>query len=127
MIWVPLTCYFLTAGVFLSLTEDWAAPPLLLICYAATSGLGYFASVFFVSWLVLPICSRRNGAPHEVGESVTVLSGPLAGKTSTIYAITTGQGGQPLVRVDFGAETREKYLDIFESYQLLRMSQAPPQ
>jgi hypothetical protein len=125
-IWMPLTYSFLSADVFQSLTHDWTTPLLLLLCYAATSGLGYFVGVFFVSWSVLPFCSRRNGAPHEVGESVSVLSGSHAGRVSTIYEITTGQGGQPLPRIDLDTNSREKYLDIFEQYQLLRLSPKPP-
>ena len=121
-IWVPMTYSFVSAGATQFVVQDWTIPLLLLVCYAATAGLGFFIGAFFVSWFVEPFCCRRNGAPHDAGESVIVLSGRYSGQTSTIYAITTGQGGQLLPMVDLGQEAREKFLDIFDQYQLLRLS-----
>ncbi len=121
-LWVPLTIQFLESGVFGALTADWSTIPLLLLCYAATSGLGFYAALFTISWLVLLVSRRLNGAPHEIGESVTVLSGPYSGRVSKIYEIPKGQGGQPVPRVDLGEEARQEYLDIFDDYCLLRMS-----
>jgi hypothetical protein len=116
---------FHESGVFGSLTADWSTVALLLLCYAATSGLGFYAALFTVSWLILAISRRLNGAPHEVGESVAVLSGPFSGRISTIYETPRGQGGQPVPRVDLGEEARQKYLDIFDDYCLLRISPRP--
>ena len=83
-IWVPLTLTFVQSGVFATLLDDWTTIPLLLLCYAATSGLGFFAGAFFVLWLILPVCRRFNGAPHEAGEQVLILSGDRSG-TATSY------------------------------------------
>jgi len=81
--------------------------------------------MFSVGWLVFAITGRLNGAPHEIGESVMVLSGPYSGRVTTIYEIPEGQGGQPVPKVDLGAEAQQKYHDIFEEYALLRMSSKP--
>lgn len=124
-LWVPLTMHFHRAGVFIFLTTEWSTIPLLALCYAATSGLGFYAAIFTVGWLIVAVSRRLNGAPHEVGESVLVLSGSHAGRSSTVYGIAKGQGGQPLPRVELGTEAKEKSLDVFDQYQLLRMSPRP--
>jgi hypothetical protein len=121
-IWVPLTWTFVQSGVFATLLDDWTTIPLLLLCYAATSGLGFFAGAFFVLWLVLPVCRRLNGAPHETGEQVLILSGDRSGFATSIYEITNGQGGQPVPRVDLGIEAKEKFKDLYDEYCLLRIS-----
>lgn len=121
-LWVPLTMQLHKADVFGFLMAEWSIIPSLVLCYAATSGLGFYAALFTVFWLIVAVGERINGALHEVGESVLVLSGSRAGQVSTIYDIIIGQGGQPLPRVDLGAEAREKGLDIYAQYQLLRMS-----
>ncbi len=124
-LWIPLTIQFHAAGVFGYLTMEWSTIPLVLLCYAATSGLGFFVGGFSIVGLVLAACRRLNGAPHEVGECVTVLSGPHAGKVSTIYEIAKGQGGQPVPRVDLGEEAKHKNQDMFDEYSLLRISSRP--
>ena len=120
-IWIPLSIHLAQSGAFRTLLDDWSTIPLLLLCYAATCGLGFFAGVFFISWIVLPVCRRFNGAPHQVGDRVVVLSGPHAGKTGSIRTLATGQGGKPLLRVEFGEKTRESLGDLFEDYALLTL------
>ncbi len=44
----------------------------------------------------------------------------LAGTTTTVYELTRGQAGDLLARVELSAEAREKYLDIFDDFTLLR-------
>ncbi len=121
-IWLPLTTSFVHSGVFSTLLDDCTTIPLLLLCYAATSGLGFFGGALFFSWLILPFCTRFNGAPHEVGEQVIILSGARSGTATSIYEITTGQGGQPVPRVDLGAEAKEKFKDLYDEHCLLRIS-----
>lgn len=121
-IWTPLSMALASSGAFGMLFDDWTTIPLLMLCYAATSGLGYFAGAFIVSWIVLPVCRRLNGAPHRVGERVVVLSGPHSGRTGSIYTVATGQGGQPLPRVDLGDKSHERFGDLFEDHALLRLS-----
>ena len=123
--WIPLSLQFQEAGVFDSLTADWSTIPLVLVCYAATSGLGFYAALFTVSWLILAISRRVSGAPHEIGETVMILAGPFTGRQSTIYEIPRGQGGHPVARVDLGDEARQKNQDTFDEYCLLRMSRRP--
>ena len=121
-LWIAITLLFWDSGVFQSLTTDWSMILLVLISYAATSGLGFFLGGIGISWLVFAIARRVNGAPHEIGESVMILSGPYSGRVTTIYEIPRGQGGQSVLKVDLGAEAKQKYQDIFEEYALLRMS-----
>jgi hypothetical protein len=123
-IWTPLSFEFARSGALGMLWDSWTTIPLLLFCYAATSGLGFFAGVFLVSWIILPVCRRFNGAPHEVGERVVILSGPHSGKTGHIYAVATGQGGEPLPRIDLGDKARQGFGDLFEDYTLLKI--CPP-
>ncbi len=113
------------AGLLASLSSDWSVFPIILLCYAASSGLGFYAGLFAVAWLILPISRRLNGAPHEVGECVAVLVGPFSGRVSTIYEIAQGQGGQQVPRVDLGEEPRRNCTDAFEDYGLLRLSPRP--
>ena len=125
-IWTPLSMELAGSGVFGILPDGWTTIPLLLLCYAASCGLGYFAGAFFASWMVLPVCLRLNGAPHVVGERVVVLSGPHSGRIGCIYTVATGQGGQPLPRVELGDKSRERFDDLFEDYALLRISTPQP-
>jgi len=120
-LWIPVTILFLDSGVFKSLTADWSIILLVLLSYAATSGLGFFVAIFSIGLFVGAIAARLNGAPHQIGEPVIVLSGPYAGRVATIYEISKGQGGQPVPRVDLGAEAKEKYHDVFDEYCLLRL------
>ena len=125
-IWTPLSIELARSGAFGMLLDGWATIPLLLLCYAATSGLGFFAGAFFVSWIVLPICRRANGAPHEVGERVVILSGPHSGESGSIRNFTIGQGGQRLARVELGDEARQRFIDFLEDYEVFRISTAQP-
>jgi hypothetical protein len=125
LLWTPLSVQFARSGAFSDLTGDWSSVALLLLCYACTSGLGFFVGVFFISWYVEPRCRRFNGAPHEVGERVVVLSGPYSGREAVIDEISRGQGGQPVPRVDLGREVRESFGDLFDEYALLRISSRP--
>jgi hypothetical protein len=124
-IWIPLSTGLARSGVFHTLLDDSTTIPILLMGYAGTSGLGYFVGVFFVSWIILPICRKLNGTPHEVGESVVILSGPHAGKTGRICEVATGQGGARLPRVDLGGQTQKRYGDLFEDYELLGIPASP--
>lgn len=124
-LWIPLSLEFREAGVFDSLMADWSTILLVLVCYAATSGLGFYAALFTLAWLILDISHKMSGAPHEIGETVMILTGPFTGRQAIIYEITPGQGGQPVPRVDLGDEARQKYQDVFAEYSLLRMSRRP--
>ena len=117
-----MTLYFIEVGVFEFLAMEWSTVLVFVAGYAATSGLGFYAGIFGVGWLVLPACRHINGAPHKKKESVMVLSGLFSGKNGIIYKISRGQGGQPLPRVDLGSEAMEQYHDMFEEYSLLRIS-----
>jgi len=64
--WIPVTERFYHFGVFDLLASDWSIPFMVLLGYAGTLGLGFFAGVFFASWLIVPICCRLNGSPHAV-------------------------------------------------------------
>lgn len=123
-LWIPVTLHLQATGIFSFLISDWTALPLVVLSYAASSGLGFYAGLFGAGWWILPICRRLNGAPHEVGESVAVLTGPCAGRIATIYRIDRGQGGQPVPRVDLGEGPGQAYQDSFEEYSLLRLT--PP-
>ena len=125
-IWTPLSVELARSGAFGMLLDDWTTVPLLLLCYAATSGLGFFAGAFCVAWIVLPICRRSSGAPHEVGERVVVLCGPHSGESGSIRNFTTGQGGQRLARVQLGDEAHQKFVDFLEDYEVFKISPALP-
>ena len=122
MLWTMATLALRSEGVFPSVFSDIASFLCFLIAYACLSGLGFFAGAFSVFWLVLRVCRSINGAPFEVDDSVTVLSGPCTGASGRVCEIIVGQGGQPLVRLDLGGEVSSKCLDIFEDYCLLRQS-----
>lgn len=121
-IWFPLTVMFANSGSFAFLLDNWDTIPCLFLAYASTAGLGFFAGAFFLSWLVLPLCRKINGAPYQAGAHVLILSGDHAGKETIIYEITTGQGGQPVPRVDLGPEAKESFRDLYDEYSLLRIS-----
>jgi hypothetical protein len=92
----------------------------VLLAYASLCGLGFFVGVFATYWLVVRVCRRLNGAPFAVEDHVTILVGPHAGTVTRVYALTVGQGGDPLLRLDFGAEAASKWHDLFADYAVLR-------
>jgi hypothetical protein len=122
LLWTSLSFQFSWMGAFSGPGNDWASYALLFLCYACTSGLAFFGGAFFISWYVVPRCRRFNGAPHEVGERVIVLSGRHSGTSTVIAEVTRGQGGLPLLRVDPGSNVKESFGDLFEEYELLRLS-----
>ncbi|NJM55570.1 MAG: hypothetical protein HC841_06325 [Verrucomicrobiae bacterium] len=81
--------------------------------------LGYFAGMFFVWPFMRTFCSRINGSPLLIGDTVEILTGPDRGRIATVYETPIGQGGWQLARLDFGDERRANFKDIFETYQLL--------
>jgi hypothetical protein len=124
ILWIPATVSLRRAEVFPAVFSEFTAVLWLLLGYACLSGLGFFVGAFMLSWFVIRVCRRFNGAPFVPGDRVTILIGPRVGTVATVYELTRGQGGDLLPRLDIGAESREKYLDIFDDYTLLR--HAPP-
>lgn len=119
-LWVLTTLAFWSGGVFAAALLDLITVLRLLVVYAGLAGLGYFVGVMSLSQLVARACRWVNGGPYGVGDRVTILIGPNAGITTTVYELTRGQGGEVLASVDLGAAAREKYGDIFQGYALLR-------
>ena len=121
LIWIPLSKEFVTSGAFTGFPNDLTMVLLLSLSYVLTSGLGFFLGGFLVLLFVLPICRRLNGAPHEEGERVLILSGKHSKKSGLIYEISIGQGGQPVLRVDLGDEAKKSYEDMYGEESLLRL------
>ena len=103
------------------LTADGQALAWLGVLLVPISLLGCFGGMVFCWPWVRVICSRFNGAPHQVGERVRVLAGRHAGKEATVYEKTVGQGGWMLARLDLGEELREKFGDLVEEYQVMKV------
>ncbi len=91
---------------------------MLLLC--ALVALLCFLPAILVSGPVLKMCRWYNGAPLRVGDQVCVLAGKHRGRITTVYDMTTGQGGQPLAKVDLDAECKRTYHDLFDDFALLR-------
>ena len=76
----------------------------------------------FACWpLIRVICSRYNGAPLKIGDTVMILSGPEKGKIAEVWEITVGQGGWELARLNLSEERSQKFQDIFEEYSLFKI------
>jgi hypothetical protein len=84
--------------------------------------LGYFAGMFFVWPFIRPLCSRINGSPLNIGDTVEILMGPERGRIATVYETPSGQGGWQLARLNLGEERQAAFKDIFETYQLLKIT-----
>ncbi len=121
-LWVLTTLAFWSGGVFAAAGSDLSSVLRLLVVYAGLVGLGFFVGVMSLFSLVVRACRWVNGGPYVVGDHVTILMGPNAGITTTVYELTRGQGGELLPSVELGAAAREKYLDLFQDYALLRAS-----
>ena len=122
VLWILVMVSLHRDGVLPAALTTFSSALYLLIAYAALSGLGFYAAMFTVGWLVTWMCLRINGAPFAVGDQVILLTGPQAGKVATVYGHTRGQGGDLLPCVDLGPEERERYRDIFQDYTLLHYS-----
>jgi hypothetical protein len=123
-VWTAVSIHFSKAGAFDELFSDWFRLLALLLFYAMTSGLAFFAGAFCLSSLILRLCRRFNGAPHEIGERVLILSGPRSGTSGVARNIVKGQGGQPVVVVDIGNAAGGGF---FEEYEALRLPPAAPE
>lgn len=123
-IWIQLSLYLADSAVFRILPDDWTILPLLLLGYAASSGLGFAFGVMFLSWLVVGICRRVNGAPHQVGECVMILSGPHLGETACIESIMIGQGNQPLLSVSLGTAERDIGDHFLADYEVIKVAKS---
>jgi hypothetical protein len=120
ILWCLTTYALHREGVFPVVFTDIFSVLCLLLAYGCLSGLGFYAGLFTVFWLVLRVCRYINGAPFAVGDHVTILTGPRTGTIARVYALSVGQGGGLLPRLDLGADLASKHLDIFDDYSLLR-------
>ena len=101
---------------------------ILLLAFALVPGtlLGLFLGLFACSPIVIFVCRRLNGAPYVVGDKVLVLTGPHRGAVATVYGITTGQGGEPLLRLDLGPRQEPNHRELFEDVSVLRIREGEP-
>jgi len=120
LLWIPLSLHLYWSGIFRYLATDWKTAVLLVICYACFSGLAFIGGAIFLGWWVKPRCCRWNGAPHEAGGRVVVLSGRNAGREGIVAAISCGQGGRLLQRVESERDGGECLGEFFEEYEVLR-------
>ena len=121
ILWVPATMSLQSQGIFPAAFSDTTTVLLLLLGYACLGGMGFFVGAIPLCWLVARVCSWVNGGPFAIGDRVTIITGREAGKTTTVYELVRGQGGYLLPKLELGEEAREKHLDIFDDYTLLRV------
>ncbi len=135
-----LVCWFigatiLDAGAVILVAQDLPSPLLLLrpsialwlaLALVPSTCLGFFLGVFTCAPALVFVCRRINGAPFAVGDRVLILAGPRRKEETIVYNITTGQGGQPLLRLDLGPEMKTIYKDIFEEYSVLKIQKGEP-
>ena len=126
VLWIVTTVALWQQGALPGALFDIQAIFLLFLGYTALAGLGFFVGTIPLGWLVVRVCTWVNGGPYAVGDRVMILTGPQKGLTTTVYALTRGQGGGLLPLVDLGPEAREKHQDIFEDYDLLRLTAGDP-
>lgn len=75
------------------------------------SGLVGFVLGAFPGWMIVSNIVRYvQGAPFHVGDTVCVLSGKYKGTITTIYEVWESRGQ---VRVNLGADAKEKISDVF--------------
>jgi len=98
---------------------------ILLACIPLTL-LGWFVSAFFLWPTVRRICVAVNGGSLSLNESVQVLRGKHKNQILKIYELIHGQDGNPLLRLDLGADKKDKYFDLFEEYEIIRTERAEP-
>ncbi len=67
--------------------------------------------------------SWANGAPFAVGDRVTILTGPHADKTLTVYELWNERGQ---VLVDLGPEAKEQVKDVFSELEVCRADDLAP-
>jgi hypothetical protein len=104
-----------------SIASDWQGMSFLLLALTAATGLGYFLGMFTCWPWIRPLCSKVNGAPFKLADSVMILTGPLRGTTAEVEDITKGQGGWDVIWLGLGPERRKHFSNIFEEYSLFKM------
>ena len=104
-----------------AIISDWQTILILVFTFIPATGLGCLLGVFACWPLIRVICSRYNGAPLKIGDTVMILSGPEKGKIAEVWEITVGQGGWELARLNLSEERSQKFQDIFEEYSLFKI------
>lgn len=56
-----------------------------------------------------------------VGDGVLVLVGPHKGEEATVWRITIGQGGQPVLKLDLSPAMKGSYEDLFDECSVLKI------
>jgi len=98
---------------------------IFLACIPLTL-LGWFVSAFFLWPTVRRICVAVNGGSLSLNESVQVLREKHKNQILKIYELIHGQDGNPLLRIDLGADKKDKHLDLLEEYEIIRTERAEP-
>jgi hypothetical protein len=126
----------LDTAVISSVAGDLSNPavllrPTVLLCLTlatvSATILGYFLGMFTCWPLARVVCSRLNGAPFRIGDTVLILSGPRKGTMTRVYDTCVGQGGWNLLKLELEPQDRTDYSDIFEEYSVLRICRTEEQ
>jgi hypothetical protein len=91
--------------------------------------VGFFAITALVTlfgfmgfWnLTRKTCSKANGAPYQVNETVLIITGTDRNKFGLIRSIEKSQGGWPLLVLEIDHQDKEKSQRTCEEYSVMRI------
>lgn len=99
---------------------------LLWIVLAAIpmAAIGWIVGIIFIWGMMLGhIAARLQGWPFAVGDRVWILTGRCKNTIGTVYEVWTERGQ---VRVELGAELKEKVEDVFCAVAVCRARNTEP-
>ncbi|HVE16252.1 MAG TPA: hypothetical protein VNB29_05920 [Chthoniobacterales bacterium] len=97
-----------------------------ILAAALVAAAGYLIGAAFIWMFLGPIAARIQGWPFAIEDRVYILSGPHKGTITRIYEIWLERGQ---VRVDLGADAKEKVKDVLSAVTVFKIpdtSSAPP-
>ena len=92
------------------LAGDWLAWLWVAVAAVLVAALGAYLGLILLWPILGTLAARIQGAPFNVGDAVWVLEGRRRGTKAVVYEIWKERGQ---VRVDLGAEARERCEDVF--------------
>lgn len=104
--------------------EDWWNLMLIFWGLLIFAGLGSVVGIMALYFPVMDFCCWVNGAPHAIGDSVLILTGPKKAQITKIYKISQNQGGGGswiIAHLDLGEDAKRTFGDIFELPALFNM------
>lgn len=92
-----------------------------ILGFLAITALISLLGFMFLWNLTRKICSKANGSPYQVNETVLIITGKDRNKSGVIRTIEKSQGGWPLLVLKINHYEEAKSQKVYEEYSVMRI------